>query len=111
MRKNLDEVEFEAELEECIAKIKWDMMSQDEKGGNNGNKEDQAYTNIMEILSEDEKEEVEEWEEYQEALRRVVYHPEEKSCNYGRKRATDLKGNIMVVMPGRRKKFSRRCQL
>ena len=65
----------------------------------------------MEILSDDEKEEIEEWEEYQEALRRVVYHPEGKSWNYGRKRATDLKGNNMVVLSGRRKNFKRRPTL
>ena len=108
VRKALSENDFEVELEECIAKIKWELMSQDEKDGEIISESDK---NIMSILSDDEREEVEEWEEFQEASRRMVFQKEGGKFNYGRKRATDLKGNTMVVLPGQRKKFQDEANL
>ena len=100
VRKDLDEENFEIELEECIAKIKWDIRSEEEK---KGEKIDLADVAIMSILSDDEREEVEEHEEYEEAKRKIVYHPEERNWNFGRRRTTDLKGNTMVILPGKLK--------
>ena len=69
----------------------------------------------MDVMEEDgweeEKEEVLEWEEKLEAKRRMVYHAEEGTWNLGRKRVTDLKGNSMVILPGRRKNFQEEANL
>ena len=65
----------------------------------------------MSILTEEEKTDVEEWEEEVEAKRRIIYDPEDKSWNYGRKRVTDMKGNTMVILPGRRKNFQDEANL
>ena len=110
VRKKLDETEFEVELEECIAKIKWDMMAQEEKVEKE-KKEDIGYRNVMSILSEDEKEEVEEWEEIKDASRRMIFDQEDKKFNFGKKRATDLKGNTKVILPGMRKSFQDEANL
>ena len=102
VRKSLKMEDFEIEMEECIAKIKWWLREEEEKGNTEKDPGDVA---IMAILPDEEREEVEEHEEMKEASRRLVYHPEEKKWNFGRKRATDLKGNTMVVLPGRSKNF------
>ena len=95
--------EFDTELEECIAKIRWDMMG--EEIDKKKQKKDDANIAIMAILDDEEKEEVREHEEAKEAKLRQVYNVEENSWNYGRKRATDLKGNTMVILPGQSKDF------
>ena len=108
VRKNkLDEENFDIELEECIAKVKWEKMGRDE-----GKKvKDLADVAIMAILSDEEKEEIREWEEHQEARRRMVYDAEEKKWNFGRRRVTDLKGNNMVILPGKLKNFQDEANL
>ena len=89
-------------MEECIAKIKWWMREEEEK---EKIVKDSGDVAIMAILPEEERNEVEEFEEMKEASRRLVYNPEDRKWNYGRKRATDIKGNTMVILPGRSKNF------
>ena len=103
VRKKLSMEEFDTELEECIAKIRWEMMG--EEIDKKKQKKDDANIAIMAILDDEEKEEVREHEEAKEAKLRQVYNVEENSWNYGRKRATDLKGNTMVILPGQSKDF------
>ena len=109
VRKRLDEDEFERELEECIAKVKWELMSREEKDRREG--ADPSNAEIMSILTEEEKEDVEEYEEEQEARRRMVYHADDRTWNYSRKRVTDIKGNSMVVLPGKCRKFQEEANL
>ena len=109
VRKTLDEEEFSGQLEECIAKIKWEFMVKEMK--EKKEKEDISNANIMAILDDEEKREVEEYEEELEAKMRTVFHREDMSWDYGRKRTTDLKGNTMVVLPGRRKIFQEEANL
>ena len=82
----LNEEEFKVDLEECIAKIKWGKMGEEQK---KGEKKDLADVAIMAILEEEEKEEILESEEMKEAKRRMVFDDEGKKWNYGRKRVTD----------------------
>ena len=97
--KNLDEEEFEADLEETIMKIKWDMMGEEDNGGERA-KDDIA----MEVLLgkkecrriEDEKEEE---EVVKDAISRSIFDWEGRSVNYAKRRATDLKGNSRVFFP------------
>ena len=81
----MNEENFEIELEECIAKIKWDLRSEEEKKSVSKYLGDVA---IMAILSDEEKDDIKEHEEYKEAKRRMVYHPEEKNWNFGRRKFT-----------------------
>ena len=73
--------------------------------------EDIGYRNLMSILSEDEKEEIEAWEEIKDASRRMIFDQEDKKFNFGKKRATDLKGNTKVILPGMRKSFQEEANL
>ena len=54
---------------------------------------------------------MEEFEEMRDASRRQTYNADTGGWNYGRKRATDVKGNTMVVLPGRRKNFQEEANL
>ena len=108
VRKRLNEEEFDVDLEECIAKVKWEMMGEDMK--NEGEK-DLADVAIMAIHSDEEKEEIREYEEMMEARQRMVYEAEGKTWSYSRKRVTDTKGNSMVILPGRRKNFQEEANL
>ena len=97
--KNLSEEEFEADLEETIMKIKWDMMGEEQRG-----KERTTDDVAMEVLLgkkacvriEDEKEEE---EEFKDAESRSIFDWSRKTVNYARRRATDLKGNSRVYFP------------
>ena len=104
VRKNkLCEEEFEVELEECIAKIKWDKMSEDIEEKKN----EDADRAIMAILDEEQKDEVDEHFEMRNALMRTVYNAEEGTWNYGKKRVTDLKGNNDDILTRKTEKFPR----
>ena len=97
--KNLIEEEFEADLEETIMKIKWDMMG-DEKDGKERTTDDIA----MEVLLGKKEcarieEEREEEEEIKDAVSRSIFDWSSKTVNYARRRATDLKGNSRVYFP------------
>ena len=66
---------------------------------------------IMAVIDEEQKDEVDEYEEYKDGMRRTVYNTEEGTWNYGKKRVTDLKGNTMVYLPGKLKNFQDEANL
>ena len=102
VRKHLDEEEFMVEVEECITKVRWERMGEEIDKKKRKNSADIA---IMSILDEEQVEEVEEHESLEDAKLKMIYHPEEKSWSFGRRKATDVKGNTMVILPGMGKNF------
>ena len=95
----LNEEEFTAEVEECIMKIRWDIMG-DEDGDEGRGLEDIALEVLLgkdecEMIDEEKKEET----ELIEAGRRQPYDRVGRNFSFGRKRATDLKGNSRVYFP------------
>ena len=91
----LDEEKFEVELEQTILKIKWDLMSKEDKDKKK-TKSDRA---IELILDDEQIEECEEYEELLEAKSRMVYDCEENKIDFSRRRTTDLKNNARVIFP------------
>ena len=89
---------FETDLEECILKIKWDLMASDKEKA--PGLEDLALEVLlgkdtcMEIDAEREEE-----MEVQEAMTRNPFNPGDKSFNLAKRRVTDLKGNSRVHFP------------
>ena len=96
--KNLSEEEFETDVEGCVMKIKWDLMGDNEEP----RKEDIA---LRILLGEREcrqiDEEREEEEEMLDAECRSIFDPRTKTINFGKRRATDLKGNSRVFFPSK----------
>ena len=107
-KHKLCEEEFEVDLEECIAKIKWGKMGEVIR---KKERKDSCDVAIMAVLDEEHKDEVKEHEELEEAKMRMVFQHEEISWNFGRKRVTDLKGNNMVNLPGKLKNFQDEANL
>ena len=99
--KNLCEEEFEADLEETIMKVKWDMMGEEV----NGKVRTDADIAMEVVLGKKEcrriEDEKEEEDEMKEAASRSIYDWNLKTVNYARRRATDLKGNSRVYFPRR----------
>ena len=108
VRNNLNEEAFKGAIEECIAKVKWDLKSDEEEGKKRKNSADIA---LRQIFTEEENEEFDEEDKMRDALRRMVYNPEEGTWSYSRKRVTDIKGNNQVILPGRLKKFEEEANL
>ena len=108
VRNNLNEEAFKGAIEECIAKVKWDLKSDEEEGKKRKNSADIA---MRQIFTEEENEEFDEEDKMRDALRRMVYNPGEGTWSYSRKRVTDLKGNNQVILPGKLKKFEEEANL
>ena len=68
-KEKLSEEEFEVELEECIVKIKWDKRGEYEESKKGKTPADIA---IMSILDDEEKDDVEGYEEMREAMEDCV---------------------------------------
>ena len=78
---NINEENFEGELEQTILKYKWDQMGKEMKEKKN-TEEDPAYRNIEMILDEEHLEEIEEWNEMEEAKTRMIFDTETKVLDY-----------------------------
>ena len=96
--KNLSEEEFETDIEECIMKVKWDLMKDD------GKKAPGTEDIALEVLLGSEvcrsiEEEAEEEEDILDAERRTIFDWRTRTMNFGRRRATDCKGNSRVFFP------------
>ena len=98
----LTEESFEVELEQCIVKLKWEMMGNDVKNKKNESLCDIA---INAILDDDEKRECEEYFEVLEGKQRVIYDIENNSLVFRRRRATDMKGNARVNLTRKARDF------
>ena len=79
--------EFDRELEECIAKVKWDLMGREKE---EKNAKDLGDIAIMAIVDEEQKIEFEEHEEMVEAKTRTVYDADDGTWSYCKKRVTDI---------------------
>ena len=96
---NLGEEEFDAAVEESIMKVKWDLMGEEKKP--KPGEEEIAFKillgaeNCRQIDLEKEEE-----EELLSAETRSIYDVQSKTFNFAKRRATDLKRNIMVQIPG-----------
>ena len=96
---NLDEEMFSAEVEECIMKLRWDLMNDDDED-KEGRLEDIAYR----ILVGDEEcdrveDDMRQEDEMVEACRRQPYNRQDGTFNFARRKTTDLKGNSRVYFP------------
>ena len=93
-------------MEEGIAKLKWEWMSEEMGNNNPKSLSDLAIeVALKDIMTEEEREELDEENEIQEAKLRLPYNTEEKGFNFARKRVTDFKGNTRVILPPKSKKL------
>ena len=96
--RDLDEANFEGDIEECIIKFKWDKMG--DEGNKKKHKNDEDLDDLLEILlDEGEKQKLEEEILEMEARCRMIYDEKDGSLSMARKRVTDYKGNTRVVFP------------
>ena len=100
---DLREEEFEESIEEMIIKYKWDEMAEKE--------EDEADKAMRMVLDDEENQEVDDELRMQEGMTRIVYNAEDRTWDYGRRRATDTKGNCQVTFPSRSKKVDEEAKL
>ena len=96
--KNLCEEEFEADVEECLMKVRWDLMGDDDKP------EPDVVNIAWEIALGKEAcneidEEIEEEKEIVEAEGRCIFDFRNKTMNLAKRRATDVKRNSRVIFP------------
>ena len=95
---NLEEEEFETALEECIMKVKWDLMGEERQP--KGGLEEIAFKIA---LGEEECRQIdlekEEEDEIVCAEARSIFDVETKTFNFAKRRATDLKRNSRVYLP------------
>ena len=100
LENDLKEEIFECEVEEMIAKAKWDLMGEELKA----RKEGVDWSKSMDILfdeictDEENLERIEE-EKFREGLSRMPHNIEDNSFSYARRRVTDAKGNSRVHLP------------
>ena len=91
----LNEEAFECELEQMLMKVKWEMMSNEDKV----RKRQTCDVAIDLVIDEEQKLECEEHVEMLEAKTRMVYDVERNKFDYSKRRTTDLKNNARVVFP------------
>ena len=95
---NLDEEQFAADIEECMMKVKWDMRNDDE----NDDKGDEDIA-LQVLLGKTECEKIDDEKDEErkiiEAESRATFNWEEKTFNFSKKRATDVKNNSRVFFP------------
>ena len=96
--KRLCDEEFEVDVEECILKIKWDMMSDEERGC--PGTEDKALEILLgaKICDKIDAEKDEE-REMKEGAMRSIFDWTNCTMNLSKRRATDVKGNARVIFP------------
>ena len=106
---DLSEEEFETAVEECIAKLRWDMMSEEDRK----RKEDPAMAAISEVIDEDQVEELRIHEMMKEGEKQAVHLMEEErsTWNFTKRRVTGFKGNSRVVLPKKSKEFKEEAAL
>ena len=88
----LNEEEFQTNVEECIMKIKWDLMGEDKKP-KSGNENIALRILLGDDVCEDIDDELEEEQEIVDAETRNIFDNVKKEFNFAKRRATDLKGN------------------
>ena len=92
--------DFETDLEECIMKVKWDMMGDGEEKERGS--EEKAFEILLgkkECVKIDE--EAQEERDIIEAEKRSIYDWKTRTLSYSRRRATDVKGNSRVIFPSK----------
>ena len=99
LNKLLDE-DFETDVEECLMKVKWDMMGDgDEKERGSEEKAFELLLGKKECLRIED--EVQEEKDIIEAEKRSIFDWKSKTFSYSRRRATDVKGNSRVIFPSK----------
>ena len=113
---NLNDEDFEVEVEQAIVKFKCETMNEDEDGKHGIKNEDPAEIAMSVLFSEDgglftseelEKinAECEEERKLEEARMRTTFDAMNKTLNMGNRRTTDLKGNSRTILPKESRKF------
>ena len=102
--KNLNIEEFEADVEECLVKVKWDLRSTDENVS--PGLEDLALEVLLgREVCEGIDEENEQEGQLQEALARNPFNRGDMTFNLAKRRVTDLKSNSRVNLPRKPRPF------
>ena len=92
-----EECEFQEEL--GWAKLRFTLLKEEEECLDSDDDEDDLKMTPEDNPEDDQR--LEELQEIIEAKSRQYFDPEEKVFNYGKKRATDLKENSRVTLPGK----------
>ena len=122
---NLDETNFEIEVEQTILKYKWDSMSDDKddpNGKHSGNAEVMSDPSIIarRVLFEalftkeeldDMEAEAEDEMNMREAQMRATFDLTSGNLNMRKRRATDVKMNSRVVLPRKMRGFEEEAKL
>ena len=96
----LSEESFEADIEEMVMKIRWNLMSEDKNNTRKKSSSDVAFDVIIdELYTEDEKRQLKEEEDIAEAKSRMIFDSEERVMDLSKRRVTDLKMNSRVNFP------------
>ena len=96
--KRLNEEEFEVDVEECMLKVKWDMMGED--GEEARDPADRALEIVLgrkecAVIDAEKQEE----EDIKVGETRTIYDWKTKTLDFGKRRTTDIKGNSRVIFP------------
>ena len=122
---NLDEVNFEIEVEQTILKYKWDSMgdeASDKSNGSEGKTEFVVDRSIIarrvlfeELFTREELEDMEAEEEDQLNMRdaemRCTFDLRRGILDMRKRRATDIKGNSRVILPRKMRSFDEEAKL
>ena len=108
---NLNDEEFERELEESIVKLRWELMSEELELEEKKKFGEEAWDNIDLLYTEEELRNQKLENQIEEAKLIMVYNDEDKSINFSKRRVTDMKGNARVIMPKRVKDFDLETKL
>ena len=101
----LNEETFQREVEECIVKYRWELRNMEREEDEVRKFGEDAYRAIESLFDEDELAQQDEDMRLEEAKMRMPFDQDKVSLNYGKRRATDLKGNARVFLPKRVKNF------
>ena len=113
---NLNEEDFEREVEECIIKLRWELMGEEKKREERKKFGEEAWDAIEQIFCEEfcNEEELRQHrmeEQVEEARMRMIYNDDEKTFNFAKRRVTDVKGNARVILPKRVRDFELETKL
>ena len=95
---NLNEEEIEGEVEECIIKFRWEQMKDENDEKEHVKFGEDALEAINCLFEEDELIEHEDDAMLEEARTRIVYDPDKMTLHFTKRRFTDIKGNLRVIM-------------
>ena len=101
----LNEETFQREVEECIVKYRWELRNMEREEDEVRKFGEDAYRAIESLFDEDELAQQDEDMRLEEAKMRMPFDQDKVSLNFGKRRATDLKGNARVFLPKRVKNF------